>query len=274
MDYDKAFRRAAALLQDTFLIIRERTLIHKFISLERRNNEIILHTDENTACLIHEDGAIVRYSPQLTSDEKLKKSALCCIQCNHSETWTYELTEYLLKDVQTGIRNIEILTKNEVFKVIPPNYSGEEYMAHAVREVTLHSGKMYCLDLTGSQYGWYDEEPLEWASFISERRRSTVRVKPHDDAANQRLDERCNRDAKARAETRFRMRLVDAFNKEMGTYMTARPQLGVLLAGYPEQEYDTERALFLDAVKEAIEKTVVVVNPQWKGIVGVRNPRA
>ncbi|KAL1296936.1 hypothetical protein AAFC00_004542 [Neodothiora populina] len=153
-------RRAAAILLDAWHAYRQETFDQDIVDIRWDDPQNIVLVSHFTAPKRRPAGLIYRCPKELCLDKREEVILLdqfsCGMACKHME----KLSRWLLQSIIQSLEVVFFHVQGTVFKVWQEvtNVATIHNMQplHSVYKITLLDGSLWALDLTGSQYGWFD----------------------------------------------------------------------------------------------------------------------
>ncbi|TGO16259.1 hypothetical protein BTUL_0030g00450 [Botrytis tulipae] len=176
----KLLYRAGEALQEIFYAFRQEMFNNKIAKVEHKDGKLYLvegrYPDMRTNLdVLHE------FPFELLPSKEDRHAVLAHMACQDAVAWMQEVTEIFLKRAAQKIEELNVESKNpkrEVLIVGPGGEQDHAHYVHSIFKVTLQNcGGVYCLDLSGAQFGYYNPV-TPWSEYVVNRISSITSCHP------------------------------------------------------------------------------------------------
>lgn len=140
------------------------------------------------------------------------------------------------------------------------DYVDNTTYTHTLWKVTLQDGSAYAVDITGAQYGWYEEPIIPWSRCQEERCNAIVHVNPSGTDHNGILDS----DVVGDGFSVWKKDMMTGFDGNMKRRIDKEGWTAQNLLSMSDAGFKVVEQLYLEAVQDAVRGAAAIALNNWR----------
>ncbi|KAF7929591.1 hypothetical protein BELL_0068g00250 [Botrytis elliptica] len=172
--------RAGEALQGIFYAFRQEMFNNKIVKVEHKDGKLYLVEGRYPKMRTNLD-VLHEFPFKLLPSKEDRHAVLAHMACEDAVAWMQEVTEIFLEGTAQKIEELNVESKNpkrEVLIVGPGGEQDHAHYIHSIFKITLRNrGGVYCLDLSGAQFGYYNPV-TPWSEYFVNRISSVTSCNP------------------------------------------------------------------------------------------------
>ncbi|KAG4428557.1 hypothetical protein IFR05_015961 [Cadophora sp. M221] len=151
---------AGSVLQGMFYMYREKLFDKNFVRIDKSDRQLILYEVQDSLSITTETDCLMSFPNELCITLMDKKSILVNLSCEDASAWLHDILKYTLAGIATNIAEVRCVAKNKKLNIVIMKQDGSVHSPDVKHEFLivklLNGGEEYALDLSGSQYGYFE----------------------------------------------------------------------------------------------------------------------